>query len=79
MAANVYILQTVTGPVRMRRVEKQGRKSLPSELVKVKADFMTLPATKARIEAEAQRRGMTFSAYCDLAVSLFEFSCEENC
>jgi hypothetical protein len=82
MAANTYTQDTVTGPVRMQRAVRQGRKSMPRELVRVKADFMTLPATKARIEAEAKRRGMTFSAYCDLAVSLFDieqFSSQENC
>ena len=78
MASNLY---TVNG-VRYRRSQKQGRKTLPAELVKVKVEGMTLPATKSRIKAEARKHNMSLSAYVDLAVSLFDlskFPYEENC
>lgn len=82
MASNVYTCHTISGPVQMRRADKQGRKRQPVELVKVKMAFRALPATKARVIAEAKKYGITPSQYMDLAVSLFDmskFSSDENC
>lgn len=57
-----------------RREYRAGRRALSPDLVKVKVEFMTLPATRERAAAEAQKYGLSLSAYCDLAVSLFDIS-----
>lgn len=74
MASNIYTQHTVSGPIRMRRSIRQGRPSLPADLVKVKVEAMVLPVTKARAVAEAKKYGMSLSAYIELAVSLFDMS-----
>ena len=75
MASNIYIQHTADGKSHLaRRYITQGRKSLPVELVKVKAEAMMLPETKARAVAEAKKHSLSLSAYIDLAVSLFDIS-----
>jgi hypothetical protein len=74
MSTTTYTQHTVSGPVQMRRMTPQGRRALPAELVKVKVEAMILPAAKAQAQAEADKYGMSLSAYIATAVSLFDMS-----
>ena len=78
---NYTIYKDVDGKLHRWNHAKRGRKPQSPELVRVKMEFRTLPATKTRVIAEAKKHGVTPSRYIDLAVSLFdvsEFSSYEN-
>lgn len=78
MASNTYFVNGT----KYRRSEKQGRKSLPSELVKIPVTIYVIPATKNKIEAKAKGANLSLSAYGEIAMTLFDiqqFSTVENC
>lgn len=83
MASNTYIQHFADGTKKVyKRTAKQGRKTLPPELVKVPVTIFVLPAEKEKIEARAKEMNMSISSYGEIALSLFnikQFSTVENC
>jgi len=81
MANVVYLQSTISGPVLMRRHEKQGRKSLPPELVKVRVQAYVLPAKLNELKEGAKDMNMKLSQYLDLFLTLgkIELSASDNC
>lgn len=83
MASNTYIQYFSDGTKKIyRRATKQGRKSLPSELVKVPVTIFVLPAEKEKIISKAKEINMSVSNYGEIALTLFDFkqfSTVENC
>ena len=83
MAANTYTQYHADGTKKIyRRTVKQGRKSLPPELVKVPVTIFVLPVEKEKIESKAKEMNMSVSNYGEIALSLFDikqFSTVENC
>ena len=75
MASNVYNRKTADGrTTTYTRKGSQGRKAMPPELRKVKFSARITMQTKARIEQESKKYNMTASAYCDIALALFDIS-----
>jgi hypothetical protein len=72
MASNIYIRETVNGATTYTRKGTQGRKPIPPELRKIKFSARITMQTKTRVEQEAKKHNMKPSAYCDLALSLFD-------
>jgi len=74
MASNRYSRKTVDGITTVYRRDNQGRRSLPPELRKIKLSARITMQTSARIKQQAEKYNMTPSAYCDLALSLFDIA-----
>jgi hypothetical protein len=75
MASNIYSRKTVDGKTTFySRKGTQGRKAIPPELRKVKLSARVTRQTSERIKQEAKKHNLTSSAYCDLALSLFDIS-----
>lgn len=75
MAQNLYRRTDVTGKTTLyTRKGTQGRKPSPSELRKVKLSARVSIKTKQKVRDQANKYNMSPSAYCDLALSLFDIS-----
>ena len=79
MATNTRIVQTVTGPVTIRREKPQGR----PKAAEVKSPFTAQLSdqTRARVAEQAAKYSMSQSAYADLALYHFDMQlfASDNC
>ena len=72
MSPNVYHQRYVNGSSElMRRSIKQGRKPLHKELKMIRTNITTSRQAKKIITSKAQKMGMSFSAYLELAGILY--------
>jgi len=74
MASNSFTRTTISGQTQHTRKGTQGRKKIPPELRKKKFSVRITPQTEAKVLQEAKKYNMTKSAYCDLALSLFDIT-----
>lgn len=72
MASNIYTQHTVGGGSHLaKRSTKQGCPIKPTEIKKVYKMTMVTPQGKKAITAKAKAAGMSYSAYVELAGTLF--------
>lgn len=75
-ATNIMIHTTLNGTQYQTR--KGGRNRLNAEEKKVQASFKASPSTLKTVKEQAQKYGMTESAYMDLACALFRIDGNGN-